>query len=640
MKDNGKYLKGNGEEISKDEYAAAFRAAQSEEETNRKNGKLYQVDIPEQEEYLNLDKPMTNEFQSSSVLNAFNKAREQFPDKIRGGRGDSFYQSLANLLGSQKDASLWLKDHGVPGSCFKDQISRERGGSTYNYVIFDDSKINIKGIEESNGKNTLIDTNSLGKPIADSPEKLAAFWKWFNGSKIVDKQGRPIVVYHGTKTDFDNFDLNKIGLNGLALGPGFYFTDSESVAHGYGDVKSFYLKALNPTLSNEKKTITKSQVLKIIANLEKVDSDFLSNYGDINYDRRENIIRLAVDDIYNTSESDSDIIGSIINVGMIDRNRVMEIIKAITKKDAFIAKANLASHAAGESDKMYVVISPSQVKSINNKGTFSTGNSIIDEENKSNLIDTNSLGKPISSTPEGTKNFWKWFNGSKVVDSEGRPIVVYHGTRSNFNSIDLKKGAQGVFWVSSDKEKIERGESGAISSKVIMELYIKLKNPAHWDEYEKFGIGELIARGFDGVILNEDDGSFDAIIFHANQVKSVNNKGTFSNSSNLVKESNSSFKVPLDSLYSPKWKVEESYNEILKGELSRTDGPIKVSKIGRNKFFVIDGNHRTIEAILNSKSSIIATLDEFYPDLTKTGGAFNSELEKTVQVTSYLKSIF
>ena len=492
-----------------------------------------------------------------------------------------------------------------------------------------------KKIEE----NTLIDTNSLGKPIADSPEKLVAFWNWFKGSKIVDGQGRPIVVHHGTKADFDNFDLNKIGLNGLALGPGFYFTDSEAVAHGYGDVKSFYLRALNPTLSNEKKTITKAQVLKIIQELQKEDSDFLSNYGDVSYDGYQNIIRLALDDMYNTSESDSDIIGSIIKVGLIDRNRVMEIIKTITKKDAFIAKASLASNAAGENDRMYVVVSPSQVKSIINKGTFSTGNSIIDEESNSNLIETNSLGKPISTTPEGTKNFWKWFNSSKVVDSEGRPIVVYHGTRSTFNAIDLKKGAQGIFWVSSDKEKIERGESGAISSKVIMELYIKLKNPAHWDEYEKFGIAELISRGFDGVILNEDDGSFDAIVFHANQVKSVNNKGTFSNSSNLVNEANSSFKVPLDSLYSPKWKIEESYKEILKGELSKTDGPIKVSKIGRNKFFIIDGNHRTIEAILNSESSLMATLDEFYPDLTKTGGAFNSELEKTVQVTKYLKSI-
>jgi GNAT superfamily N-acetyltransferase len=168
-KENGKFLKGNGKEISKDEYAKAFRAAQAEEETNSKNGKLYQVDIPEQEEYLNLDHPMTSEFQSNSVLSAFEKARQQFPDKIRGSRGDSFYQSLANIIGSQKGASLWLKDHGVPGSCFKDKVSRERGGSTYNYVIFDDSKINIKGIEESDEEFLSYDDKQ--KPIDDELNK-------------------------------------------------------------------------------------------------------------------------------------------------------------------------------------------------------------------------------------------------------------------------------------------------------------------------------------------------------------------------------------------------------------------------------------------------------------------------------------
>jgi hypothetical protein len=410
-----------------------------------------------------------------------------------------------------------------------------------------------KKIEE----NTLIDTNSLGKPIADSPEKLDAFWKWFGKSKAIDSEGRPLVVYHGTFKDFDQFDLSKA--NPSQYENGIFFTERKDVALLFGDkIKSCYIKA-------EVGIKEKRQSIK---NGKEIKRDHL---------------------------------------------RPLE-----------------------DERKIWIVYSNDQIRSTN---SFNRPPFITEEDTNSNLIETNSLGKPISTTPEGTKNFWKWFNSSKVVDSEGRPIVVYHGTRSTFNAIDLKKGAQGIFWVSSDKEKIERGESGAISSKVIMELYIKLKNPAHWDEYEKFGIAELISRGFDGVILNEDDGSFDAIVFHANQVKSVNNKGTFSNSSNLVNEANSSFKVPLDSLYSPKWKVEESYKEILKGELSKTDGPIKVSKIGRNKFFIIDGNHRTIEAILNSESSLMATLDEFYPDLTKTGGAFNSELEKTVQVTKYLKSI-
>jgi 8-oxo-dGTP pyrophosphatase MutT (NUDIX family) len=40
----------------------------------------------------------------------------------------------------------------------------------------------------------------------------------------------------------------------------------------------------------------------------------------------------------------------------------------------------------------------------------------------------NSNGKPIHPTEEGIKNFWKWFGDSKVVDENGKPLVVYHGS--------------------------------------------------------------------------------------------------------------------------------------------------------------------------------------------------------------------
>ena len=40
--------------------------------------------------------------------------------------------------------------------------------------------------------------NSLGNKIIpdDDKEKIINFWNWFGDSKIVDKQGRPLVVYH------------------------------------------------------------------------------------------------------------------------------------------------------------------------------------------------------------------------------------------------------------------------------------------------------------------------------------------------------------------------------------------------------------------------------------------------------------
>ena len=59
---------------------------------------------------------------------------------------------------------------------------------------------------------------------------------------------------------------------------------------------------------------------------------------------------------------------------------------------------------------------------------------------KSSLPNENSLGEPISNDPQVLQNFWNWFDGSKVVDEKGRPLVVYHGTKDTFDIFDYEKG--------------------------------------------------------------------------------------------------------------------------------------------------------------------------------------------------------
>lgn len=94
----------------------------------------------------------------------------------------------------------------------------------------------------------MITENSLGKPIADTPEKIANFWRWFGKSKVVDKQGRPLVVYHGTKSNIQTFDLSKAGVSddGLA-GKGFYFTYNPDEASGYAE-SDIYGKGDSPNV--------------------------------------------------------------------------------------------------------------------------------------------------------------------------------------------------------------------------------------------------------------------------------------------------------------------------------------------------------------------------------------------------------
>jgi len=125
-------------------------------------------------------------------------------------------------------------------------------------------------------------------------------------------------------------------------------------------------------------------------------------------------------------------------------------------------------------------------------------------------------------------DFKHWFNGSKVIDSEGNPIVVYHQTSKESAvkikkfGFDPKKSAMGgIFWVTSDKSAIDKNETGAGSSGAVIELYASIKNPAGWAEYDKKGLDELIRDGYDGVILREKDGTFNAIVFDPKQLKEI-----------------------------------------------------------------------------------------------------------------------
>ncbi len=93
-----------------------------------------------------------------------------------------------------------------------------------------------------------------GKPSNLTPEqyklvRTPAFKKWFgdwendaeNSSKVVDENGEPLVVYHGTRSDdFYEFENKLFGYRG------FYFTDKKSVARNYGsNIRQFFLNSKN-----------------------------------------------------------------------------------------------------------------------------------------------------------------------------------------------------------------------------------------------------------------------------------------------------------------------------------------------------------------------------------------------------------
>jgi hypothetical protein len=89
------------------------------------------------------------------------------------------------------------------------------------------------------------------------------FYEWFKGSKIVDKDGNPLIVYHGSPSKFDEFDTYYSGKNwGNTFGRGIYFTNSKDDAKQY--TKDYYTGIGQLSLPATKDTITDVNTNNII----------------------------------------------------------------------------------------------------------------------------------------------------------------------------------------------------------------------------------------------------------------------------------------------------------------------------------------------------------------------------------------
>ncbi len=190
--------------------------------------------------------------------------------------------------------------------------------------------------------------------------------------------------------------------------------------------------------------------------------------------------------------------------------------------------------------------------------------------------------------------FKQWFGKSAVVDDQGQPLVVYHGTPKKGGFKEFKTSKQGQrdpgffgkgFYFSPDKgiaEEYISNEDGDLTG-TVMETYVSLQKPFDWNTSTKegrealrealvsAGISDtdvtdfymlrdgdaskftewLKSSGYDGVIRYftaqmEDDiqvRMIDEIVaFDPTQIKSVNNRGTFDRSSPNILEQPS---VPL-----------------------------------------------------------------------------------------------
>lgn len=180
----------------------------------------------------------------------------------------------------------------------------------------------------------------------------------------------------------------------------------------------------------------------------------------------------------------------------------------------------------------------------------------------------NSNGDRIAKSKEALTNFWRWFGDSKVVDKKGRPLVMHHGTKTEFEEF-YRSSDIGFHFGSKGAARIKAGRG---KQAVVYNVYLKIQNPlkfdrdlGNWDaakdsylatellnmgiitqeqfnglryNFGSYGSSNAILlrnalkeKGFDGIEYPnyyEDTGKISYIAFEPTQIKSVDNRGTYS----------------------------------------------------------------------------------------------------------------
>jgi GNAT superfamily N-acetyltransferase len=428
---------------------------------------------------------------------------------------------LVSLIHSQSDSTLndselinWLSRNGFS------ILYTQNKALTYAY--FDGSNPDVRFAK---GGSTLLAPNGKKSLLTEEQWHLVRtqeFKAWFgdwendpqNASKVVDENGEPKVVYHGSDNNFSVFDFKT---NKGVYSSYSSFTNNKKLAESYGsNIYNVFLKIHNPYIIDGKGDY--------IWNLVKGKNspDLFFDELPLNYD-------------------------GIIFKSVIDFN------------------GKLGTKFVLDISDIYMVRKPSQIKLADGSNTtFDSSNPDIRFENGgSTLLAPN--GEPSKLTPEQyklvrTPEFKAWFgdwendpqNASKVVDENGEPLVVYHGTDVKFNQFDKSKIGFGSgeenekngFYFTSNYS-IAKGyaddytNKGEYGESIVLACFLSIKN-ALILETIRGGVVQTVVENYDkydGIIIEKvrDFGgiSNQIIAFEPEQIKLADGSNTTFDKNNM-----------------------------------------------------------------------------------------------------------
>ena len=456
------------------------------------------------------------------------------------------------------------------------------------YEVYGYSKggsVNNQTLLAPNGKPTKLTPEQY--KLVRTPEFKAWFGDWENdpesASKVVDSNGEPKIYYQGVPY--------YLYPNGKFIyekdNNGIFFTSDKRIALTYGVVKEVFINCRNPkdirnyfgfdgkkipnSVRNDRNYDFKSEEEIQYANSDKEVIKFykevINKYGkpiEITVDSTGEKFKFkSVEEIKKFLIPTSEKGFSFLNFTRrsLFWNWIAEYIKNSEYDGIFATDEDRLSEEISDS---VVVYNSNQIKLADGTNTtFDSENPDIRFEdggsvNNQPLLAPN--GKPSNLSPEQYKlvrtlEFKAWFGDwekliqvkmndsaideislkkisdtvSKVVDSNGEPMVVYHTTDKEFFIFDKKKSKEGFFF-SPQKERLS-----VYNKSKIGQYFLNVKNPSH--ELFKSDVNYILSKGYDGIMdygharkINES--LYEIIVFEPNQIKLADGTNTTFDSEN------------------------------------------------------------------------------------------------------------
>lgn len=391
---------------------------------------------------------------------------------------DGFGRQNSIVIDSNAVTSIYERKNAVTGLLTNAIEKSNNGETTLFYVdkvkaaaLYQVARVPMPKMPDTdNGFIASIrDAGSTVKPKLNNVTQSQQFKRWFgdwknhpeSASKVVNADGTPKVVYHGTNAEFNTFQQE----NGA-----YFFSESRDYAESMADERrgnriiEAYLKMKNPytvKLSPKQFTDNIAEAPSIRYAKEHGHDGVIFEYDGSKED-------LAYDKFYVVFDS-AQIKSATDNIGTFDK----------TNPD--IRYSSASARQASERDKQNLETVSAMLDDGSGRGVFKDAVFLRNPRLMQKLIDEREKTQ--------TAAFRNWFADSKATNTTGEPLLVFHGAGAKFTKFDV--GGKPI-WLTANIKYAEEYSTATRSVERIMPeasiyagnvdriipAYIRVENPA------------------------------------------------------------------------------------------------------------------------------------------------------------------